>query len=403
MKIIFFDTWTKGIKHFSRLVPGIEKQGHSCKLIHLESWHGEIDRQQERIQNLDCIDISSYKTSFIYSLLKKEKPDMVLILSLSYLLDRTIVAMCQYLNIKVVYLAHGKIYMKEGVGNLEKNISISQSIISRIKKKQILILYNYLRFNLVIRREPSVVISTLKEFFLQPSESMYTAYSEEFHVDLGMVYYESEKKMFEQMRKFPRGIIHSVGNPEFDEVINTPLKNRKNFIKELSTPTGKYAVYFEDGFVEEGILSQDEWQSFITEIAIPLKQRGVSLIVKLHPRTQKSLFDQFFDENQICALNDVDLKNLVTHSEFLLSHSSSTIMYGLLLAKPVILPRWGALTHLIRNYPEDTVLYCNSVQEYAKAIDQKLSAPKMNDYLREHFSQADGKTTCRIVDLLTNV
>lgn len=402
MKVLFFDTWTKGVRNFSRLVDALEKVNFQYKLVHLESW-GEPCEEYKMIGKIDCYDIAYYKTNYIYDILKKEKPDVVLVLSLSYLLDRTVVSMCNYLGIKVVYLAHGKIYMKQGVGNLKDKTSIFDRIFGKLKSKSSMILRNYIRFNMLTRFKPILIINTILEFLNHSNKSMFTPYTEEFKVDAGMVYYESEKKMYENERQFPKGMIRAVGNPEMDYIINQNIIARTVFLNSISFPDKPYALYLDDGFTQEGILNYNEWKGFILDIYKPLQAKGMGLVIKLHPRTDVEPMNDFFKKYKILALKDVDFKNVIYHSEFVLSHSSSTVIYGMILNKPVLLPRWGKMQNLIRNYPENVVEYCESIEKYEKLLNHSIPLKNVHDYLEENCGALDGKAVDRIVHTIFSI
>lgn len=402
MKILFFDTWTKGIRNFSRLVEPLERAGFQYKLVHLESW-GEPCEKIQKIGKIDCYDISYYKTNYIYDVLKMEKPNVVLILSLSYLLDRTVVSMCNNLGIKVAYLAHGKIYMKQGVGNLSTNTSLMNRIIGKLKSKSSRILFNYVRYNTLTRFKPLLVSNTINEFLCHSNNSMFTPYTEEFKVDTGMVYYDSEKIMFENERHFPKGMIQAVGNPELDFIINNEIIDKGKFLSLINYPNKKYALYLDDGFTQEQILTNEEWKNFIMEMYKPIKDKGWGLIIKLHPRTDIKPIDDFLSENNILAIKDVDFKNVIYHSEFVFSHSSSTVIYGMILNKPILLPRWGKMKDLIRNYPNDVVSYCNSEDEYIELLANGIPTKKVDKYLSENCGLLDGRSVERIVEKLTSL
>ena len=204
MKILFIDVWTKGIKNFERLVPELKKRGNvGYKLLHFESWHAKGVPPIQEIKGISCCDVASYHTLNIYKILKKEKPDVVLVLSLSYIFDRTIISMCQHLNIKVYYLAHGRFALKEGVGNLSESLSLVDKIVLRLKSFKIKVLLNYIYFNTLIRFRPDLVAKTLYRFVNHSNETEITLYNEELKVNKGMVYFDSEKEMYEKKKAFP--------------------------------------------------------------------------------------------------------------------------------------------------------------------------------------------------------
>lgn len=403
MKILFFDTWTKGIRNFSRLTDKLESKGCTYKLVHLESWDGVDVPKYQKIGKIDCYDISYYNSTYIYSVLKQERPDVVLMLSLSYLLDRVITSMCNKLGIKIVYLAHGKIYMKEGIGNLSSNLSLAEKINKRRSTKKMMIIKNYFRFNLLTRFRPDLIFHTLLEFVNHSDKSMYTPYCSEFKVNAGMVYYESEKEMFENERHFPKGMIQAVGNPEMDSIINARVIDKPEFLKSINFDRENYALYMDDGFTQEGLFSYEEWKSFINEVYVPLRKRGISLIIKLHPRTNVEPMNDFLKEQCILAIKDVDFKNVCAHADFVLSHSSSTVMYGMIVNKPVLLPRWGKMTNLVRNYPEDAVTYVETLEDYASLVKNGIPHKDTSAYLKDNCGNLDGKAIDRIVEVILSV
>lgn len=402
MKLLFIDGWTKGIRNFSRLTPKLDERNVHYKLMHLESWGSDGVSPKQVINGIECYDISYYKTNYIYKVLKIEKPDVVLILSLSYLLDRTIVSMCNRLGIKIVYLSHGKLYMKQGVGDLASQVSVFRKIKQRMKGKALMTLMNYIRFNCVTQFKPGLVYKALKEFVTHSERSMFTPYTDELRVNAGMVYYESETLLFEK-RGFPKGMIHAVGNPETDSIVNSRLLDRNIFLEELGLGTGKYALYMDDGFVQENLLTLEEWISFINEMHKPLKHMGIKLVIKLHPRTDATKAKDFFEKEGILTVKDVDFKNVCYHSEFVFSHSSSTVIYGMIMNKPIILPRWGKMTHLIRNYPENVVNYVESVEQYVSLLNAGIPLKDTRTYLSENCGILDGKVIERIVNTIYSV
>lgn len=402
MKLLFIDGWTKGIRNFSRLTPLLNERKVSYKLVHLESWGSDNAQQKQTINGVDCYDISYYKTNYIYNVLKIEKPDVVLILSLGYLLDRTIVSMCNKLGIRIAYLSHGKLYMKQGAGDLSSQSSMIQKIKKRMKGKALMVLKNYIRFNCITRFKPVLVFRALKEFVRHSERSMFTPYTDEFRVDVGMVYYEPETLLFEK-RGFPKGMIRAVGNPEIDGIINSPLLERDVFLKKIGLSFDKYVLYMDDGFVQENLLTMKEWLSFINEMYQPLKQKGSKLVIKLHPRTSIENAKEFFDKEGILTIKDADFKNLCYHSEFVFSHSSSTVVYGMIMNKPIVLPRWGKMADLVRNYPDDVVNYVESPKQYISLLDTGIPLKDTRAYLRENCGFLDGKSTKRIVDNICTV
>ena len=204
-------------------------------------------------------------------------------------------------------------------------------------------------------------------------------------------------------RHFPHGMIVAVGNPEMDSIINSPLEERELFLESINLPKSQqYGLYLDDGFVQSGIMSIDEWKAFLNEVNMVFKDHNLKLVVKLHPRTDGNYFSEYFKNEGIIALKDVDFKNLIYHSKCVIGHDSTTIVYGFYLKKPVILSRWGVMSKLKINYPKDIVNYCFSVQEFEKLMDFGVPVYDTNKYLIEECGLKEGKSIEMIVNILMN-
>ena len=78
-KIVYIDSWTKGIHNFKRIDPLLCKNKIETLLIHTGSWGAELGRpKEEDIDGIKCRDISYYGTNLLYFALKRENPDVVL-------------------------------------------------------------------------------------------------------------------------------------------------------------------------------------------------------------------------------------------------------------------------------------------------------------------------------------
>ena len=62
-KIIFFDSWTKGIHNFSPIANELSKLGWQCLLVHRGSWEHDVGRPlEEEIEGVLVRDIKYCKT-----------------------------------------------------------------------------------------------------------------------------------------------------------------------------------------------------------------------------------------------------------------------------------------------------------------------------------------------------
>ena len=106
-KILFIDPIDKGYRNFTRLNDNFVSKGFSTLLVHTSSFYYPISEKEKKIDSLLIRDISFYDTIYIKKVIEEEKPDIILMINLSFVFDRAIVNIAKKSNIKLVYLAHG--------------------------------------------------------------------------------------------------------------------------------------------------------------------------------------------------------------------------------------------------------------------------------------------------------
>ena len=106
MKIAYFDYWTEGIQNFVPFDSMLRKRGHETLLLHIGSFNA-VHSKEEVVNGIKCRDISYYNTKMIYKMIEQEKPDIIITLNTTKLLDRVITMSCRKLKIKSIYLMHG--------------------------------------------------------------------------------------------------------------------------------------------------------------------------------------------------------------------------------------------------------------------------------------------------------
>lgn len=401
MKILFFDYWLKGIANFNRLIPELKQQipDADIKMIHVGSWKESQESVVNEHEGFNSYDISYYKTWNLYKVLKKEKPNVLVMLNLSFLSDKAIITFCKKLGIKVIFLAHGK-FLTNDENILNKHIKedLKKNLASKIRIDSINILRNYL-LGTFIRKEPGLFISSLIKLVKDPmSMTLKTKYSKELDVDKILVYYESDKKEFIENRNFPTNKIKVVGNPELDNFVKRPLKNREEFLNEISLQDGRYLLYLDDGFVHSKIWTKEEWYKHIEEIKLITDKANLELVMKLHPRTPLNEHKEFFLKNDIKVFkNEISFKDLIQHSEMVMSIYSTTISLALFLDKDIISPRWGLTKDFAQNYSDSLVFYPHNINELKKWLNNPDKTIKSEKTKKDTLGLTDGNSIKRIV------
>ena len=131
MKIVYFDYWTGGIHNFKAIDFELKKLGHNTLLFHIGSFNESVE-SYEIIENIDCFDISHFKTKLIFNALKEIKPDVVISLNTTYIFDRVLIQSCKVLNIRTIFMMHG---IRATGKNLDQAIIEMESSYGSIYKK----------------------------------------------------------------------------------------------------------------------------------------------------------------------------------------------------------------------------------------------------------------------------
>ena len=364
-KVVYFDYWTKGLKNFYFLDAELRAAHVDTMLVHLGSWRFPDQTKEERINDILCRDVSFYGSVFIYNALKAEKPDVVVTLNSTYLMDRAIVLACRALGIRVVFMMHGVRATGEEIDIMVKNISSNYNSffkkLSKGSKYLTTIIPNYFfsswKYRGNFRFVPRAIMNVISVFSNPASSFYFPRDSSEVVHDKALVYAKKYTEYYSKLG-YRDDQIEVVGNPKNDGLLR---QIETAFTKDDLPPdtkksldTGnKYAVYLEDALVETGYTGwTDEFRNdHINAIAIGLKKKfGYDLIVKTHPNSNQDSFKAL--ESVASIVSTCDLPTLINFSDLVVGTISTTIQMALLLEKEVLVPTWGAASDLPRPFLE---------------------------------------------------
>lgn len=405
-KILFIDPIDKGYRNFTRLNDNFVSKGFSTLLVHTSSFYYPISEKEKKIDSLLIRDISFYDTIYIKKVIEEEKPDIILMINLSFVFDRAIVNIAKKSNIKLVYLAHGTLInpntYETASNKLDKLIKNNPKRIFR--KKNFYVLLNYLSSKSGIKKTTSL-FSLIKGIFSKPSRFLTLAtYNKELDVDLLLVYTSSDKKQLHENMGFPENKIKVVGNPEISVFMKSGFIAKETFLREHNIESENYAVYLDDGLVANKTWTKEEWYDHLISITEILKKQQIVLVIKLHPRMNITEHTVFFEKNKniIIPIVDGNFKNLLQHASFVISHYSSTVVYALLFNKTVIIPKWSeASKYLSNKYPKNIVHYCQTIKEFENCIHLEITEQKkilIESYLKENNIDPDMNS----IDIIVN-
>ena len=117
-KVIYFDSWAQGVPYVKNVDEVLSSKGIDTKFIHIESMiyktiPAEIKKlvlcnKQEIREGISCFDISYYGKHIVDAFIA-EKPDLVVMISLTHMENRIVTRYCQQNNIPIVYMMHGNL------------------------------------------------------------------------------------------------------------------------------------------------------------------------------------------------------------------------------------------------------------------------------------------------------
>ncbi|MCX4028804.1 hypothetical protein H0A36_16515 [Endozoicomonas sp. SM1973] len=396
MKVVYFDYWTVGIHNFLTIDEKLKKNGCETMLFHIGSFNNPV-KEKEIINNIECYDISFYKTKFIYEALKTINPDVIISLNTTYILDRALILACRALGIKSVFMMHGT----RAVGkNLDIAISDAELTygklipkLMRLKKYVKLTIPNYFYSKLKNRDSFWGILGCLNvliDTYRFPGRSFYLPKNPyELIHDRCLVYSNQYIEYYKKLG-YSRNKITVTGNPKQDPLFQKLMD--KSFcidelplqIKEFIDNNQKYAVYIEESFVESDNLygwTNDLRNKHLNEIAIKLKKYGYNLVVKLHPSTN---IDNINVNTNIILAKSVFLDNLVYFSDFAISHISSAADIAILLEKPLLVPTWGISKSIIDYYISNEV--ANPWNNLDDEISLSINIDKRREYILNNIT-----------------
>lgn len=346
-KIIGFDGWSGGIRHYSRFVNSPGYKFGDFKLIHLGSWGAQPDvPKHEVIDGIDVYDISFYGKVDYFELLDIEKPDLVVFLSTHVFDHRAMLMACRKKGIKTLHIFPGVL----GVLSLDKGraykfslLSHAKNILNRLPKLIGYSLLNYIsvliktgvRFNCWLELFRDLVFGALRLNFPR--------YAEGSCADLCLVFLGSEKKIAIEKYGYSIKDVRVIGLPD---VLDFSVREDDVLSCAESFKDKNKVLYFDTGYLYTGDLfsSVEEYVNHIVQLDRHLSSQGMKLIFKPKPQKFNRLKDELLkrlDDEGVEVYEGREVLKLLKESCFVLSEPSTVVLVAALLGMPVFLVGFG--------------------------------------------------------------
>ncbi|MHB9140341.1 MAG: hypothetical protein ACYC25_00510, partial [Paludibacter sp.] len=351
MRVVFFDYWVNGFFHFSAINKELIRKGHKAELLHITSFNN-LSPLNEIIDNINCYDIKYYKTKLIYKALEKIKPDLVITLNTTSIMDRAVILAAKKLNIRTIFIMHGVIPLGnqlETLINSDENLNTISFKLTKAKKYLKYYLPNYLYSEFKYDKKKFLKFTWLKvaiSHFRSPRYSTYfPVHPYELIQDKCLIYANVFKKYYEEVG-YPNTSITVVGNPSYSELFRKienkdfKISNLPESIANLIKEKHEYAVYVDDGLYVNQIDGWDKnyMKTHLVIIANQCLNMDIKLIVKVRPSTE--IDEIYIEHSNLIYVKDLSLFDLVFYAKFCIGHISTALQIPIILNKPIIIPRF---------------------------------------------------------------
>jgi len=423
MKVIFLDTWTVGIGNFVPIARALATKGIDHMLVHRGSQGAEPGRlKEEMIKGVRCRDIAYYNTNLIHKVLKSERPDVVVLLTTFYLMDRAVISSARSLGIKTVFLMPGiREVDEEYIRTTEYEIKFKQlntlgRKVSKLPKYLKYVLPNYFFSGhmadrlFIFRRQ---TWASLLELAINPGRKvLYPTPCEEIHCDVALVYARKYGKFFTEKYGYPTDRVAITGNPalDYDQKDHSELSREAKIdrLKQQGIIQSRLPIvcYLATPFVEaryKGWTVQNRLEQ-LAEFAACAKEAGCQLVIKLHPSMDETEFGALASSGEtVTIVKDTDLARLISASSAVIGHHSTTLLLPIVMRVPLIIPRWGRMSDLNDRFSQHDLSFpvtspteLTKMLRAANAGDLAYSdTHKSRAYLEDFVTYSDGQNTLR--------
>lgn len=349
-KIIGFDSWTGGARHYERLLPVLNARSIQLTLVHIGSWGNEPGCPREsRIGNLLVRDIAFYGGESIDKILDIEQPDAVVLLSVDTFVHRAFIRYCKQRSIPTLNLYHGMINTADSdVKTGGPTISLVSHLTYILSKLSKLLRYTFPCYIKALLQTKS----TCKDWGRFVSDIVKLALGTDLQLGKApddaktskcAVYVQADAEHAINCYGFNKQDVFVVGCPDFIE-FGIKQGNIGQWLPS-ATDTKKPIMYIETGYSSVGVYFSGTkgFVNHLIETANSLAAQGYEMRLKLKP-------------NQV---NIEDIKQqligtqieLITNANFVqsLTECSACIVEATTLA---ILPAFMGMPLLLANYAD---------------------------------------------------
>ncbi|MEY8216226.1 MAG: polysialyltransferase family glycosyltransferase [Colwellia sp.] len=346
MKVLMFDSWDVGLKYFDEFLEDIYFKDFEKTFLHMNSKiKDSLDvlvqqklstSKLDYINDVKSVDVEVYGSSVI-SALREEKPDFVIMLSITHFPNRLMVRACQKLNIPIFYMQHGVLFDHAQSGAVISQLKDSFKGKYLIKLKKLRKFTWFYKAYLTISRSPLESFKLAFQHLTKPFDFVWDPLPHRtLNVDAAFAFSNREADALVNVFKLNRGSVVVSGNP----IIQSKLKKvQKSDIDQVST-FGDYALFLDQALTETNIVSKQDQLETLKELAHLLSQQDKRLVIKVHPRGNVATWSELEFENVSIVKGSSDLYSLIKYCKFAVGYNSTALIEALALDKNILTLSW---------------------------------------------------------------
>lgn len=410
--VLYFDYWTRGIRHFTEIDSVVKAGGLKSMLIHLDSQRGELSTEDKYISGIHCRDLNAYGDDFI-AMLEVERPKVVILLN-NLTEDKIIVRYCRRLGIKTIYMMHGLLVPEENMSQLAATVNSAFGLADRINRlpKFFRLFKQYLRAAIKEKFFGIFDVEIYLYFIrhcLSPGGNFAGKWKyRDSCTDLALVYTDEDKQYFLSCYGYDETSVAVVGNSNFDNLYLSYSKKLRYIGSRFSE---KYIVYVEGGLSDPKYSLPGWTEELVADEVLGLaeisRELGYKFVVKLHPSSDYLILgERLASESHINTVLHCDLTELILDADLVIGQSSTVLMMALAVNKPVFILDIPPLDLKITTYVDRKVGHLIKSHEQYRNNLKDLTAGRLqsmvsSEALTSFIGPFDGNSNKRISDIVT--
>jgi len=344
MKVLGFDSWTRGSHHFGRLVDALEKRDIELSVLHLGSWGNDKNQNPDYcIGKLRVRDISWYGGLSLSRILDEERPDVVIFLSTETFAHRAFNRLCARKNIPTLNLYHGVMSVFGGDdGKDDVTVALRQAlkiVLEKASKTIFRTLPTYSSTLVLTRARSSEWMRFVGDIARLVAGTFKFEASLDAKTTACCVYIDGDVRHAMQKYGFAREAVHVVGNPDLAVFGLT-----ESMLGIRARPSGALSgevMYIETGFHVATPGGEKDYIAHLRYTCKRLASQGRTMLFKSKPSVFTSTLAASLEELGVEVIGNDSFVERLQQCSAAIVEFSSLALFPAFVGLPVFLVDYG--------------------------------------------------------------